>query len=66
MVIFRHILYLDKNRFSSGYDVEWEIELQSIIGVPALLDEDKKIVITLKVYLFFPIFHVIFCYWQKI
>ncbi|CAG2212442.1 VPS13A_C [Mytilus edulis] len=44
----RHILYLDRNRFSSGYDVEWEIELKSIIGVPALLDEDKKIVITLK------------------
>ncbi|XP_052088041.1 intermembrane lipid transfer protein VPS13C-like isoform X4 [Mytilus californianus] len=44
----RHILYLDRNRFSSGYDVEWEIELRSIIGVPALLDEDKKIVITLK------------------
>ncbi|XP_033739881.1 vacuolar protein sorting-associated protein 13C-like [Pecten maximus] len=44
----RHILYLEKSRFSGGYDVEWEVELKSILGVPAIIEDEKKLVIHLK------------------
>ncbi|KAK3096835.1 hypothetical protein FSP39_003796 [Pinctada imbricata] len=44
----KHLLYLEKSRFVSGYGLEWKVELSSILGVPKLLEGEKKLIITLK------------------
>jgi len=33
---FRHILLLQKHRCWGGWDVEWEVKVESILGIPAV------------------------------
>ncbi|XP_056015608.1 intermembrane lipid transfer protein VPS13A-like isoform X3 [Ostrea edulis] len=40
------ILCLSKNRFSTGYDVKWEVERERIMGIPEVME--NKLVLTLK------------------
>lgn len=42
---YRRIMYLEKNRVFSGYDIEWEVELKEISDVK---NEQNKLVISLK------------------
>ncbi|GFO42662.1 vacuolar protein sorting-associated protein 13c [Plakobranchus ocellatus] len=38
LITDKHILLLEKCRFWGGWDVEWKITIESILGVPAILD----------------------------
>lgn len=43
---YRHVLLLERCRFWGGWDVEWSIDVDAILGVPAI--HDGKLIFKVK------------------